>query len=888
MTPERFQEIRRLFDNLMDRDPRERTQALREISTSDPPLAEDLRRLLAEQARSTGLLDGPAVDALRKPSRPLRELGPYSIQREIGSGGMGVVYEALRVDGAFHKRVAIKVLRRDLNPHVFLSRFDRERQILARLEHPHIASIFDAGQTPDGDPYFVMEYVDGVPITQYAEAHGLKTAQRLGLFLQVCDAVQCAHRNLTVHRDLKPGNILVTSAGAVKLLDFGVAKLLETGAAGADAPLTEVLLLTPAYSSPEQIRHEPVSTSSDIFQLGILLYELLTGKHPFQGRSNLPHETMRAICEDDPRPPSSVAGKDSRQIRGDVDAIVLTALRKQPSWRYASADQMADDIGRYLQGWPVAAKGNSLGYRLRKFVRRQWLPLAGTVAVMMLLIAGILVATRQAHLADIARRQAERERTEADTQRHLAEEARRFADSQQHVAEERTREAESERQRAQERYREVRSLASSMLFDVYDGVRDLAGSATARRLMVSKAQHQLGLLNTDAGQDIGLQRDLAASYERLGELRVDPHQPDKTDAASAVQAYTQGVTLRQAIASRHDAQPRDRRDLALSLAKLGDGQFFAGDIQQSLASYRSAERMAESLPSKQDSSVTRALGTVKERLCIALLATGNNAGALESCRDALSTLSPVVQSIPADLEVQRLIATTQASYANALRLSGRPQDAAAQATAGLEALRKLQSLAPSNAEYRRLSSSAEVILASSLAASGDMAGSSQAFGRAIRSMEVAVEIDPSDLGSPLRLAGTLLAFSRRLSQGGDQAKAHDAAQQALRLLQITSEKPGAGPVEWNEYADALLKAESPDLRDPAKALQLAESAVSSSKRRNPFFLDTLAWAYFRTGNSSKAVDTEREALRLIPADAKGGLHDELARGLSSFLAAAQQ
>jgi eukaryotic-like serine/threonine-protein kinase len=887
MTPGRFQELRRLFEHLIGLGPHEQTRALEEISESDPPSAAELRRLLAEHARSTGLLDGLAVEILSKSARPLKELGPYSIQRELGSGGMGVVYEAVRVDGAFRKRVAIKVLRRDLHPDMFLSRFERERQILARLEHPHIASIFDAGQTPDGDPYFVMEYVDGVSITEYAETHGLKISQRLGLFLQVCDAVQCAHRNLTVHRDLKPGNILVTAAGAVKLLDFGVAKLVENDVAVSDAPLTEALLLTPAYSSPEQIRHEPVSTSTDIFQLGILLYELLTGKHPFAGRSNLPHETMRAICEDDPRPPSSVAARDSRQLRGDLDAIVLTALRKQPSWRYASADQLADDIGRYRQGWPVAAKGNGFSYRLRKFVRRHWLPLASTAALISLLIAGILITTRQAHLAEVARRQAERERVEADAQRHLAEEARRFADSQAHLAQARTREAESERQRAQERYREIRALASSLLFDVYDGVRDLAGSATARRLMVAKAQHQLEVLNTDGGQDIGLQRDLAASYERLGELRADPRKPDKNDAASAVQAYTEGVNLRQRIAGRPDAQPRDRRDLALSLAKLGDGKFFAGDLQQSLAAYQRAREVAESLPRLEDSSMTRAGGTVKERLCIVLLAAGNNAGAQESCRDAMATLSPLAQTLPDDVEVQRLLATTQGSYANALRLSGKPQEAAVQAQAGLEALRKLQSLAPSNAEYRRLSASTEVILAGSLAAAGDVPGSFDAFGRAIHSMEIAVEIDPSDLGSPLRLAGTLLAFSRRLAQGGDQARAHDTAREGLRLLQITSEKPAAGPLEWNEYADALLKAEAPDLRDPPKALHLAENAVSSTKRRNPFFLDTLAWAYFRTGNSSKAVETEREALGLIPADAKGGLHDELTRGLSSFLAGAR-
>ena len=883
MTPEKFQELRRSFDQLLNLNPEDRAQALATISQSDPPLGAELRRLLDQQARSTGLLDRSPAEVLSRPAQPLRELGPYSIQRELGSGGMGVVYEALRVDGTFRKRVAIKVLRRDLNPEVFLSRFERERHILARLEHPHVASILDAGQTPEGDPYFVMEYVDGVPITQYAVKQGLTVAQRLGLFLQVCDAVQCAHRNLTVHRDLKPGNILVTEAGAVKLLDFGVAKLLEVEPAA--APPTEALLLTPAYSSPEQIRREPVSTSADIFQLGILLYELLVGRHPFDGKGRLPHEVMRAICEDDPPAPSSLGAIDA-----DLDAIVLTALRKQPTWRYASVDQLADDIGRYRQGWPIAAKGNGLAYRFRKFVRRQWLPLASTAAVILLLIAGIVATTRQASLADIARKQAELERATADSQRHLAEQARQFADQQMHVAEARTKEAESERQREQERYREVRALASSLLFDLYDGVRDLAGSATARRLMVEKAQHQLELLKADAGQDIGLQRDLAASYERLGELRVDPRQPDKTDAASAVLAYREGLTLRKALAGRPDAQLRDQRDLALGIAKLADGEFWSGDPKQALVDYRRALTLAQSLAGSQpgDSSVTRGLGAVEERLCIMLLTTGDNAGALQSCRDTIATLSPLSRSLPGDLEVQRLIATTEGSYANALRLSGKPKDAATEANAALESLQKLQSLAPSNAEYRRLASTAEVILASSLAATGDVPGSLEAFGRSIRSMEIAVEIDPSDLGSPLRLAGTLLAFSRRLAQGPEKARAHDAAQEALRLLQQTCDKPGAGPVEWNEYADALIKVDWPDLQGPPKALQLAQNAVSSSKRQNPFFLDTLAWAYFRTGNAPKAVETEREALRLVPADAKGGLHDELARGLDSFLAGARQ
>jgi tetratricopeptide (TPR) repeat protein/tRNA A-37 threonylcarbamoyl transferase component Bud32 len=871
MTPERYQELRRSFEELLELRPEERARTLQEISNRDAEFGAELRRLLAEHGRTAALLDRPPVEAFAHRKQEARQLGPYFLQREIGSGGMGVVYEAMRVDGSYRKRVAIKILRRDLSSKVFLTRFERERQILARLEHPHIASIFDAGETPDGDPYFVMEHVDGVPITKYAETHGLTVSQRLDLFLQACDAVQYAHRNLTVHRDLKPSNILVTEAGAVKLLDFGVAKLIETEAGTADAPPTEALL-TPAYTSPEQIRREPASTSGDVFQLGILLYELLAGEHPFQRKGRLPHEVMRAICDDEPPPPSALARNHARQIRGELDTIVLTALRKQPSWRYPSAEQMADDIGRYRRGWPVLATGNSVAYRLRKFARRQWLALAATAAVILLLMAGILVTLRQARLAEMARAEAEQQRAAANRQRDAAERAQAVAAEQ--------------RQKALEHYQEVRALASSILFDLYDGVRDLAGSDTARRLIVAKVQHQLELLNTDSGQDIGLQRDLAASYERMGELRVDARQPDKNDAGAAVESYRHAVELRRQIVSRAAALPRDRRDLALSLAKLGDGEFLASEATQALASYQDARTMAESArrAHPEDPSFARALGTVQERLCIALLATGNTAGALQSCREGIATLSPLAQTQKDNIEVQRLIATAEGSYANALRLSGKPQDAVVQARLAVESLQALQSLAPSNAEYRRLASSAETILAGSLAASGDIPGSLDAFGRSIRSMEIAVEIDPSDLRSPLRLAGTLLAFSRRLAQGAEKGRAHDTAQQALQLLEQMSQKPGAGAVEWNEYADALLKVDWPDLQAPGKALQLAGHAVAATGRGNPFFLDTLAWAYFRTGDAPKAVETERDALRLLPADAKGGLHDELAHGLENFLA----
>ena len=886
-----LQNLRNTFERLVAVPESERAAILDQVSQHNAALAGELKRMVAAHDKLTSVLDRPIAPS----SIPLREgshIGPYRIEKELGTGGMGVVYLATRADGSFQRKAAIKILRNDRIDDLFLNRFQQERQILAQLNHPHIAAILDAGETPQGDPYFVMEYVDGVPVTAYCEDHALSIDRRLDLFLQICDAIQHAHRNLTVHRDLKPGNVLVTAAGAVKLLDFGIAKLIEQPQDPLPDMPASAVILTPEYSSPEQIQRKPVTTATDVFALGILLYELLSGRHPFRRKDRLPHEVMRAICEEDPPPPSAVARGQANQLRGDLDAITGTALRKQPAWRYPSVEQLAEDVRRFRCGLPILAKGNRRWYRVQKFVRRQWMPLAAAALLILSLTAGMVATTYQARRADQARAaaeseraRAEAERADADRQRAAALEAQQVAVEQRRVADARTGEAEFERQKERQRYREVRSLASSLLFDLYDGVRDLAGSATARRLIVAKVQHQLELLTADQSGDIGLQRDLAACYERMGELQVDPRRPDKNDTVAALDSYRKAVNLRQKIAGAPGSAPQDRRDLALSLAKLGDGEMRAGDARQAVASYQNGWDITQSLVRSEpsDVSMARALGTIDERRCIVLLVSGNNAGALQACQEGISTLEPLAAKTPDDVQVQRLLASTHGSFANALRLSQKPQEAEQHARLALESLSRLEVLAPNNAEYRRLASTAEAILASSLAAGGNMTAGLEAFRRSVQSMRVAIEIDPNDLGAALRLSVTLLSFSGRLATSGNKDAAHDAAKEAVQLLEETAQRPDAGAVEWNEYANALLKVEWPDLRQWTKALQLAQNAVQATARKNPFFLDTLAWAYFRTGNKAQAVETEREALGLLPANSTGGLHDELAAALKTFL-----
>ncbi|TAK93742.1 serine/threonine protein kinase, partial [Patescibacteria group bacterium] len=305
-----------------------------------------------------------------QPSLPLERIGPYRLVSEIGHGGMGTVYLAER-DGDFHQRVAIKVVRGLLGADG-LRRFRVERQILASLQHPGIAGLLDGGTTPEGMPYLVMEHIEGVRIDDYCDARHLTLAQRVTLFCRVCDAVSAAHRSLVVHRDLKPSNILITADGTPKLLDFGIAKLLTDD--DADPLLVtspSVRALTPEYASPEQIRGLPITTATDVYSLGVLLFELLTGERPHRLGTRTAAELERVICGQEARRPSAFVEKRlARELEGDLDTIALAALRKESSRRYQSVEQLADDLRRYLDGRPVLARPSTWSYRARRFVQR--------------------------------------------------------------------------------------------------------------------------------------------------------------------------------------------------------------------------------------------------------------------------------------------------------------------------------------------------------------------------------------------------------------------------------------------------------------------------------------------------------------------------------------
>ena len=422
----RLRRLRELFDAVVDLPAPERHAALERLAGADEALRREVLALVDEAERtSPGLRSGDAAPA--DPAGPAaglvgQRLGPYDIVRLVGLGGMGAVYEAARDEEGVRRTVAVKLVRLDLNEPAVFARFRREHRILARLKHRNIATLLDAGIAPDGRPFLVMEYVEGEPITAWCDRRGLGVAQRLALFRQVCAAVQHAHRNLVVHRDLKPGNILVTAEGDVKLLDFGVAQLLDAQA-DSELPLTRgggPRPYTPEYASPEQIRGDALTTASDVWSLGVVLFELLAGHRPFEAaRSRTALE--RAVLDGPvPRPSQAVddeaarsrgerdAARLRRRLAGELDNIVLLALRPEPESRWPSVEALADDVRCWLEGRPVTAQRGWVGYRLRKFLRRNRAATAATVLLVLALAAGAVTTGVQARHARRAQLRAEK------------------------------------------------------------------------------------------------------------------------------------------------------------------------------------------------------------------------------------------------------------------------------------------------------------------------------------------------------------------------------------------------------------------------------------------------------------------------------------------------
>ena len=549
MTSEQFRHLRELFEAALDKSTAERREWLREACRGDTQLLEGVERLLAADALAeSGLTFSPRGDvsaSLSDSPAPVfvsRRIGQYTTLRELGRGGMGVVFLAKRADNVFSTPVAIKILRPETRDTGLHRRFDQEREIVARLDHPNIARLLDGGTSDEGLPYAVIEYVDGQPIDVYCDERHMTLADRVALLRTVCTAVQYAHQHLVIHRDLKPSNILVTPAGAVKLLDFGIAKVLDSGS---DETLPEQTAglrpLTLRYASPEQITGGRISTSTDVYSLGVILYELLTGRHPYVTEALLPHQLIRAVCEETPLAPSQVArtASEQRQLRGELDTIVMTALRKEADRRYSSVEKFSEDIRRHLSGLPVLAQADSAMYRTRKFVGRHRAGVAAAAMILISMAAAVAATTWQARIADEERHRAEdqaaqarmqaeraeRQTLEAEHYRLQAEREAESARTQLRIADERAREAALEREKADRRARSVQAVTKELL-ELVARLPDVPGGSDVGRRAADEAQRGLLALRSEGFDALSLSQDTAAWSEVV--KRYDARQASVT------------------------------------------------------------------------------------------------------------------------------------------------------------------------------------------------------------------------------------------------------------------------------------------------------------------------------------------------------------------------
>ena len=486
--PARWADIKAVFEAAVDL-PAAQREPLMAAAGLAPELLAELRSLLAHHDDATSghvFMAQPAAAQLGAgAARVGQRLGAWEIVRAIGAGGMGEVFEARRADGSYEGRAAVKLLKRGMDSAAVLQRFAQERQALARLSHPHIARLLDAGASDEGLPYFVLEYVDGRPIDE--AVRGLSIEQRLQLFLQLADAVAHAHRNLLVHRDLKPGNVLVDSEGQVKLLDFGIAKALDP-LEGHDGNTTVggVRLYTPNYASPEQVRGEPVSTATDIYSLGVLLYQMLTGTRPTGRNATTPAEAARSVLEDPPTRPSRLSADEAvdpqwlstrKKLEGDLDNILLKVLEKAPERRYASVDAFQADVRAFLNGYPVSARAPSAAYVWAKFVGRNRVAVAASAAAALALLGGLAVSAWQAEQARLARDE------------------------------------------AQARLVDIRSITRDLVFRFGDSVSYLPGGMKVKEELLQDALRSLDRLAQGRDRDPALMADVANTYARLAELQ---------------------------------------------------------------------------------------------------------------------------------------------------------------------------------------------------------------------------------------------------------------------------------------------------------------------------------------------------------------------------------
>ncbi len=769
MTGEDPERLERLFQDALDLPREDRPGFIQRESGGD----ENLRAAVLELLRNFDQSGGWNTSAIEQlASEPVETaLDRYRLLERIGAGGMAVVHKAVRADDEFSKTVAIKTL---LAPDPeMVHRFRNERQMLAGLEHPYIARLLDGGTSSDGSPFLVMEFVDGVPITRYAAEKQLTVAEILELFRKICDAVAYAHRRLIVHRDLKPANILVTTDGVPKLLDFGIAKLLDS------SELTRtVAAMTPEYASPEQLRGEAVTTSTDVYSLGVLLYELLAGARPFPESANTV-EAAEAILHKQPPP---LAARSGRRFDADIENIVQMALRKEPDRRYPSVESFAEDIRRYQEGFPVIAREDSRGYRIGKFIRRHRFAIAGA-AVVIIAIAGGVAATLW------------------------------------------------EAREANRRFEQVRKLANSYLLEIHEAIRNLPGSTPARELVVRRALEYLEQLAAERGNDQRLARELATGYANIATIQGSTTGSSLGDTAGALASWKKAVAVLEPVAARYPRDVEISRDLASDYGYLGALLTHTGDLSAAVEYERKGVTLLEKLaaahpkdPKLRQSLVTAylQLGDVTGNQNAQNL--GDAKGALAVYKKALAWAEPLSRDDPADWQKGSLLAVVHGRIGQVSMALGDQAGEAAELREGLAIEEKLLTAQPANTYLQWDVAIENHNLSLALLRLKQLPEARTEAQRAMQSLERMAREDPANIDARKMVADTFALLGRVDAESGQASQAMENYNRAIAAFRALR-RPGAPPELGERNAHSLRADLALSRNDPATAIQSAQTEL---------------------------------------------------------------
>jgi serine/threonine protein kinase len=768
LSPEIWRQVGPLFSEALEQGPATREAWLARAEAGQPEAVSFVRRMLAAHERAERSGDLETVPKLAPPppwagARASGErVGPFELLRPLGRGGMGEVWLARQADGRIEREVALKLPMAREDAGAWRERFRRERDILARLEHPNIARLYDAGVTDAGQPWLAMEYVEGLPLAEHVAARPTPVAARLAIFRQVLAAVAHAHRHLVVHRDIKPANILIDGSGQVKLLDFGIAKLVEGADAATDAgDLTRLggRVMTIRYAAPEQVAGGAITTATDIYSLGVVLHELVTGLSPYRAAREGRALTEAMLLQEETSVPSRLGltaavarqcGLESprqlaRLVSGDLDAIVLKAMRRDPAERYASVELLDEDIARHLARRPVKARAGTWRYLAGRFVARHRLPLAMAAAVLVTMTAGLVLAERERRVA---------------------------------VA---------ERERAQKHFASVRSLANTFIFDVHAEIESLPGSLKAREMLIRTSLEYLDALQGEAGGDPGLMLELATAYRNIGNIQGQPGGANQGNPTLALASFEKAKRLHEAIDAARPADIaalREHTSLSYVLARayvLRADPRWQDEITRTVA----LARRTAALPGATPRDRARVAGAMAEQASLTGLMVGQGPQVEALVAQAVDLLEALAKEEPGNAAVLQNLASTHQRAGNLLT-GNRHTPASVRAGAehyrkGAELLRSQLAGRPGDERLGKLLLENLVGRANALALAGEPREADRVMAEALAMSADFIASDPANVEAATDRITTLAQAAFVANRAGDPARAIRHAREALAV-----------------------------------------------------------------------------------------------------------